>query len=84
MHRELNVVIDIGYGDREYWAFTNDYGQTQLVQIKTLDRWWRNVEGQEHGLIEVAFLASFLFYRYKFLSQAKDKNLYRLREWTRT
>ncbi|MEC0200870.1 hypothetical protein P4H35_31455 [Paenibacillus taichungensis] len=42
------------------------------------------VEGQEHIPIEVAILAAFLFYRYKFLSQAKDKNLYRLPEWTRT
>ncbi|WP_213654750.1 DNA/RNA non-specific endonuclease [Paenibacillus vini] len=30
-HREPNVVVDIGYGDREYWAFTNEYGQ--LVRI---------------------------------------------------
>lgn len=22
--REANVVVDIGYGDREYWAFTNE------------------------------------------------------------
>jgi hypothetical protein len=22
-YREPNVVVDIGYGDREYWAFTN-------------------------------------------------------------
>ncbi|MCL6663922.1 hypothetical protein PAEN_28195 [Paenibacillus amylolyticus] len=42
------------------------------------------VEGQEHSPIEVAILAAFLFYRYKFLSRAKDKNLYRLPEWTRT
>ncbi|UOK61301.1 hypothetical protein MT997_22415 [Paenibacillus sp. OVF10] len=42
------------------------------------------VEGQEHGPIEVAILAAFLFYRYKFLSRGKDKNLYRLPEWTRT
>ncbi|MBB3128617.1 hypothetical protein FHS19_003271 [Paenibacillus rhizosphaerae] len=28
--------------------------------------------------LKVAILAAFLFYRYKFLSQAKDKNLYRL------
>jgi len=26
-HREANVVVDIGYGGREYWAFTNEYGQ---------------------------------------------------------
>ncbi|WP_348622685.1 hypothetical protein ABFT51_14110 [Paenibacillus peoriae] len=43
-----------------------------------------DVEGQEHIPIEVAILAAFLFYRYKFLSQAKDKNLYRLPELTRT
>ena len=29
--REANVVVDIGYGDREYWAFTNEYGQ--LVRV---------------------------------------------------
>ncbi|MBE7680130.1 Imm8 family immunity protein [Paenibacillus sp. P13VS] len=50
-------------------------------RIKTL---LGNVEVQEHIPIEVAILAAFLFYRYKFLSRAKDKNLYRLPEWTRT
>ncbi|MGO3170685.1 MAG: DNA/RNA non-specific endonuclease [Bavariicoccus seileri] len=30
-HRQANVVVDIGYGDREYWAFTNEYGQ--LVRV---------------------------------------------------
>ncbi len=30
-YREPNVVIDIGYGDRKYWAFTNEYGQ--LVRV---------------------------------------------------
>ncbi|WP_282154570.1 DNA/RNA non-specific endonuclease [Cytobacillus gottheilii] len=29
--RKSNVVVDIGYGDREYWAFTNEYGQ--LVRV---------------------------------------------------
>ncbi|MGM0789902.1 MAG: DNA/RNA non-specific endonuclease [Bacillota bacterium] len=29
--RESKVVVDIGYGDREYWAFTNEYGQ--LVRV---------------------------------------------------
>lgn len=29
--RESSVVVDIGYGDREYWAFTNEYGQ--LVRV---------------------------------------------------
>jgi len=26
-YREANVVVDIGFGDREYWAYTNNYGQ---------------------------------------------------------
>ncbi|MCT2343505.1 DNA/RNA non-specific endonuclease [Niallia taxi] len=30
-NRESNVVVDIGYGTREYWAFTNEYGQ--LVRV---------------------------------------------------
>ncbi|MED3554218.1 DNA/RNA non-specific endonuclease [Cytobacillus praedii] len=30
-HREANVLVDIGVGDREYWAFTNEYGQ--LVKV---------------------------------------------------
>ncbi|MEW9109672.1 MAG: DNA/RNA non-specific endonuclease [Cytobacillus gottheilii] len=30
-NRKSNVVVDIGYGDREYWAFTNEYGQ--LVRV---------------------------------------------------
>lgn len=30
-HREPNAVVDIGFGDREYWAFTNQYGQ--LVRV---------------------------------------------------
>jgi hypothetical protein len=30
-YREPNGVVDIGYGDREYWAFTNEYGQ--LVRV---------------------------------------------------
>ncbi|WP_138859388.1 DNA/RNA non-specific endonuclease [Exiguobacterium mexicanum] len=29
--REHNVVVDIGYGEREYWAFTNEHGQ--LVKV---------------------------------------------------
>ncbi|EMR05778.1 hypothetical protein C772_02266 [Bhargavaea cecembensis DSE10] len=29
--RQPNVVVDIGFGDREYWAFTNEYGQ--LVRV---------------------------------------------------
>lgn len=30
-YREANVVVDIGFGDRIYWAFTNEYGQ--LVRV---------------------------------------------------
>lgn len=30
-YREPNVVVDIGFGDREYYAFTNEYGQ--LVKV---------------------------------------------------
>ncbi|WP_239710771.1 DNA/RNA non-specific endonuclease [Paenibacillus sp. 19GGS1-52] len=30
-HREPNIVVDVGYGEREYWAFTNEYGQ--LVRV---------------------------------------------------
>lgn len=29
--RESNVVVDIGFGEREYWAFTNEHGQ--LVRV---------------------------------------------------
>ncbi|MFJ6414536.1 DNA/RNA non-specific endonuclease [Terribacillus saccharophilus] len=30
-HRQPNVVVDIGFGERVYWAFTNEYGQ--LVRV---------------------------------------------------
>lgn len=30
-YRQANVVVDIGFGDREYWAYTNEYGQ--LVSV---------------------------------------------------
>lgn len=30
-YREANVVVDIGFGDRQYWAFTNEHGQ--LVRV---------------------------------------------------
>lgn len=30
-YREPNVVVDIGFGDREYYAFTNEHGQ--LVKV---------------------------------------------------
>lgn len=29
--REANVVVDIGYGNREYYAYTNEYGQLVMV-----------------------------------------------------
>ncbi len=34
--RQANVVVDIGYGDREYWAFTNAYGQLVKVTAKQI------------------------------------------------
>ena len=30
-YRAANVVVDIGFGDREYWAYTNEHGQ--LVRV---------------------------------------------------
>lgn len=30
-YRAANVVVDIGFGDRKYWAYTNEYGQ--LVRV---------------------------------------------------
>ena len=30
-YRAANVVVDIGFSDREYWAYTNEYGQ--LVRV---------------------------------------------------
>ena len=35
-HREPNVAVDIGFGDREYWAFTNEYGQLVKVVAKKI------------------------------------------------
>ncbi|MBQ6631829.1 MAG: hypothetical protein IJH55_06945, partial [Romboutsia sp.] len=35
-HRESNVAVDIGFGDREYWAFTNEYGQLVKVVAKEI------------------------------------------------
>lgn len=34
--REPNVVVDIGFGDREYYAFTNEYGQLVKVVAKEI------------------------------------------------
>jgi hypothetical protein len=31
-YRQSNVKVDIGYGDREYWAYTNEYGQ--LIRVE--------------------------------------------------
>ena len=35
-HREPNVKVDIGYGDRVYWAYTNEYGQLVKVTAETI------------------------------------------------
>lgn len=35
-HREPNVVVDIGFGEREYYAFTNEYGQLVKVIAKKI------------------------------------------------
>ena len=34
--RQANVVVDIGFGDREYWAFTNKHGQLVKVIAKKI------------------------------------------------
>ena len=34
--RQANVVVDIGFGDREYYAFTNEYGQLVKVIAKEI------------------------------------------------
>lgn len=34
--RRPRVVVDIGYGDREYWGFTNEYGQLVTVIAKEI------------------------------------------------
>lgn len=35
-HREPNVVVDIGFSDRKYYAFTNEYGQLFRVTAKEI------------------------------------------------
>jgi len=35
-YRQPNVVVDIGFGERVYWAFTNEYGQLVRVSILPL------------------------------------------------
>ncbi|WHY01329.1 DNA/RNA non-specific endonuclease [Neobacillus sp. DY30] len=34
--RKPNVRVDVGYGDREYWAFTNEYRQLIRVEAKNI------------------------------------------------
>lgn len=35
-HRQSNVVVNIGHGNREYWAYTNEYGQLVRVVAKEI------------------------------------------------
>ncbi len=35
-YRESNAKVDIGYGDREYWAYTNEHGQLVRVTAKKI------------------------------------------------
>jgi len=35
-YRKPNARVDIGFGDREYWAFTNEYGQLIRVETKNI------------------------------------------------
>ena len=35
-YRQGNVVVDIGFGDREYWAYTNEHGQLVRVIAKEI------------------------------------------------
>lgn len=35
-YRKTNVRVDVGFGDREYWAFTNEYGQLIRVEAKNI------------------------------------------------
>jgi len=35
-NREKLAVVDVGYGDREYWAYTNEYGQLFKVTAKQI------------------------------------------------
>jgi len=34
--RKPKVRVDVGFGDREYWAFTNEYGQLIRVEAKNI------------------------------------------------
>ena len=35
-HRQANVVVDIGFENREYWAYTNEHGQLVCVTAKKI------------------------------------------------
>nr|WP_235822090.1 DNA/RNA non-specific endonuclease [Gottfriedia luciferensis] len=35
-HRMSNVKVDVGFGKREYWAYTNDFGQLIRVEAKKI------------------------------------------------
>ncbi|WP_420488326.1 DNA/RNA non-specific endonuclease [Gottfriedia acidiceleris] len=35
-HRQPNVKVDVGYGEREYWAYTNEYSQLIRVEAKKI------------------------------------------------
>lgn len=34
--REPNVAVNIGFGEREYWAFTNEFGQLEFVYARKI------------------------------------------------
>ncbi|MEH7158939.1 DNA/RNA non-specific endonuclease [Neobacillus drentensis] len=34
--RQPNVKVDVGFGEREYWAYTNEYGQLIRVEAKKI------------------------------------------------
>lgn len=34
--RQSNVKVDVGFGEREYWAYTNEYGQLIRVEAKMI------------------------------------------------
>jgi hypothetical protein len=35
-YRESNVAVNVGFGNREYWAFTNEYGQLVAVTAQQI------------------------------------------------
>lgn len=61
-YREPNAAVDIGFGDRQYWAFTNEYGQLVKVNADeiilqdddsepvTSDGRYYNDEAKVHGV----------------------------------